>query len=62
MALAARAVRLEAGMSAAVTRVTAALPMIGAEEAAAALETAVPITMKGHSRRSACRIHTTVPL
>jgi hypothetical protein len=45
--LAARAARLEAGMSAAVTRVTAALPMIGAAEAAAALETAVPVTMKG---------------
>jgi hypothetical protein len=45
--LAARAARLEAAISAAVTRATAALPMIGAEEAAAALETAVPITMKG---------------
>jgi hypothetical protein len=34
--LAARAARLEA-----------ALPVIGAQEAAAALETAVPVTMKG---------------
>ena len=34
-------------MNAAVTRVTAALPAISAEEAAAALEAAVPVTMKG---------------
>jgi hypothetical protein len=45
--VAARAARLEAAMSAAVTQVTAALPMIGAEEAAAALEAAVPVTTKG---------------
>ncbi len=45
--LAARAARLETAMNAAVTRVTAALPSIGAEEAAAELEAAVPVTMKG---------------
>jgi hypothetical protein len=45
--LAARAARLETAMNDAITQVTAALPMIGAEEAKAALETAVPITMKG---------------
>ena len=45
--LAARAARLETAMNAAVTRVTAALPSISAEEAAAALEAAVPVTMKG---------------
>ena len=37
-------------MNAAVTQVTAALPAIGAEEATAALEAAVPITVKGPAR------------
>jgi hypothetical protein len=45
--LAARAARLEAARNAAVARVTAALPAIGAEDATAALEAAVPATMKG---------------
>ena len=44
--LAARAARLEAAMNAAVTQVTAALPAIGAGEATAALEAAVPITVR----------------
>ena len=45
--LTARAARLEAAMNAAVTQVTAALPALDAEDATAALETAVPVTMKG---------------
>ena len=48
--LAARAARLEAAMNAAVAQVTAALPAIGAGEATAALEAAVPVTMKGRAR------------
>src|SRR5690349_5802943 len=37
-------------MNTAVTQVTTALPMLGAEEATAALEAAVPITVKGPAR------------
>ncbi|MGV9387063.1 hypothetical protein ACWDRB_65570 [Nonomuraea sp. NPDC003707] len=48
--LARQAARLEAAMNAAVSRLTAALPMLGAEEATAVLEAAVPITVKGPAR------------
>ena len=48
--LARQAARLEAAMDAAVIQVTTALPAIGAEDATAALETAVPITVKGPAR------------
>ncbi len=48
--LARRQARLEAATDTAVTQVTAALPAIGAEEAAVALEAAVPITVKGPAR------------
>jgi ribosomal protein L40E len=48
--LAAQAARLDAAMRAAVIQVTAALPAIRAWEASAALEAAVPITVKGSAR------------
>jgi len=48
--LARQAARLEAAMDAALGQVTAALPMIGAEEATAVLEAAVPITVKDPAR------------
>ena len=44
---AARGARLETAMNAAVAQVRAALPAIGAGDATAALEAAVPATMKG---------------
>jgi ribosomal protein L40E len=48
--LAAQAARLNAAMRAAVNQVTAALPAVSADEATAALEAAVPITVKGPAR------------
>lgn len=45
-----QAARLEAAMNAAVDQVTTALPKLGPQEATVALETAVPITVKGPAR------------
>ncbi len=48
--LARQAARLEAATTAAVTQLTAALPVLSTEEATAALEAAVPIAVRGPAR------------